>query len=145
SCVETQANPGCAALSQDSECRKGTMLGSTDDDLNLRCFNQRQRFGFSLLYPTERYVSGFGYGQVLDRAGQLVQNPLFHHGGVDRDRSLFTLAVIGGVPWQDLASTASLSSDTLDYLTADELTAKGRWPVILGNPENYVDPSDPFM
>jgi len=144
-CAETVPNPGCGALSDDSECRKGMTLDSADDDMNLRCFDQKRRFGFDLLYPTDRYVSGFGDGQVLNRAGKLVDNPLFHRGGVDRDRSLFTLAVIGGVPWQDLATTSSLTGDTLDYLTGDELASQKRWPIILGDPQNYVPPSDPFM
>jgi hypothetical protein len=123
----------------------GTTLPSADDDLNLRCLKQKERFGFSLLYSTDRYVSGFGDGLVPNRAGQLVPNPLFHRDGVDRDRSLFTLAVIGGVPWQDIATASSLTGNTLDYLTAEELASKNRWPVILGDPENYTDPSDPFM
>ena len=42
----------------------GVTLAGDDDNLNLRCFNQKQRFGIDLLYPTERYVSGFGDGTV---------------------------------------------------------------------------------
>ena len=145
SCAESVPNPGCRPTSEDSECAKGFTLPQADDDLNLRCFHQKERFGFSLLYPIERYVSGFGDGMVLNRQGQLVPNPLFHRDGVDRDRSLFTLAVIGGVPWQDIATTSSLTGDTLEYMTAEELTSKGRWQVILGSPATYAAPSDPFM
>jgi hypothetical protein len=145
SCAESVPNPGCSPMTEDSECAKGITLAAAEDDLNLRCFNQKQRFGFSLLYPIERYVSGFGDGMVLDRAGALTPNPLFHRDGVDRDRSLFTLAVIGGVPWQDLATASSLTGDTLEYMTAEELAEKKRWSVILGAPHNGVQPSDPFM
>jgi hypothetical protein len=145
SCAEASANAGCPAIQEDSECAKGTTLPAADDDLNLRCLKQKERYGFSLLYSTERYVSGFGDGTVPNRQGQLVPNPLFHRDGVDRDRSLFTLAVIGGVPWQDIATSSSLTGDTLEYMTAEELTSKGRWPVILGNLEGNVEPSDPFM
>ncbi len=145
SCAEAAPNQGCPPLAADSECMRGNTLPAADDDLNLRCFNQKQRFGFDLLYPTARYVSGFGDGQVLNRAGELVDNPLFHSGGVDRDRSLFTLAVIGGVPWQDIATTPSLTGDSLAFMTPAELTSKKRWPVILGNPAAFVPPSDPFM
>lgn len=145
SCAEVQAHTGCPVIAEDSECQKGTTLPSASDDLNLRCFNQKQRFGFDLLYSTDRYVSGFGDGKVLNRAGELVDNPLFHRDGIDRDRSLFTLAVIGGVPWQDIATTPSLTGDTLDFMTAAELASKKRWPVILGNPAANVAPSDPFM
>jgi hypothetical protein len=145
SCAEAGANAGCAPLAADSECIKGRDLAREDDNLNLRCFQQKQRFGFDLLYPTERYVSGFGDGTVPNRTGQQVPNPLFHRDGVDRDPSLFTLAVIGGVPWQDIATASSLTGDTLEYLSAEELASKQRWPVILGNPESNVEPSDPFM
>ncbi len=144
SCAETMPNPGCADLNNDPACVKGNTLTGADDDLNLRCFNQKQRFGFDLLYPTERYVGGFGDALVPNRAGALVQNPLFHRGAVNRDRSLFTLAVVAGVPWQDLATTSSLTGN-LDYLTGEELATQGRWSAILGDPAHNVVPSDPFM
>jgi hypothetical protein len=145
SCAEVKANAGCPEIGQDPECLKGNTLPVANDDLNLRCFHQKQRFGFELLYSTERYVSGFGDGLVPNRTGKLVPNPLFHRDGVDRDRSLFTLAVIGGVPWQDIATAGSLTGDTLEYLTAEELASKKRWSVILGDPDTFTDPSDPFM
>jgi hypothetical protein len=145
SCAELVANPSCPPVQEDSECLQGIMAPAAEDDLNLRCYRQKERFGFDLLYSTDRYVSGFGDGQVPNRAGELVDNPLFHSGGVDRDRSLFTLAVIGGVPWQDIATTPSLTGDTLEFMTAAELASKKRWPVILGNPAAFVAPSDPFM
>jgi hypothetical protein len=146
SCGEATAAPGCPAIATDAECQKGTTLSAQgDDDLNLRCWQQKRRFGFSLLYPLARYVSGFGGGTVRTRAGELVANPLFHRDGVDRDPSLFTLAVVGGVPWQDIATPASLTGDTLQYLTAAELTAQKRWQVIVGDPEQYVEPTDAFM
>lgn len=145
SCAESRTNAGCPDLAQDPECRKGVMLDASDDDLNLRCFHQKQRFGFDLLYSTQRYVGGFGDGTVPNRAGELVPNPLFHRGKVTRARSLFTLAVLAGVPWQDIASPGSLNGGTLEYLTAAELASKKRWTVILGDPENNVAPLDPFM
>jgi hypothetical protein len=145
SCGESTPKAGCGPIGQDSECLKGTYLAQADDDLNLRCLNQKQRFGFDLLYPVSRYASGFGDGEVQNRAGVTVPNPLFHQGAKNRDRSLFTLAVIGGVPWQDLATTASLTGDNLEYMTAAQLETSKRWPIILGDPDNYTAPSDPFM
>lgn len=145
SCAEQKANPGCPDIQADSECVKGNTLDTGSDDLNLRCWEQKRRFGFDLLYPTSRYVSGFGDGDVPDRNGQLVPNPLFHRGKVDRDRSLFTLSVIGGVPWQDLATTATLQGDTLEYMTSEQLTTAKRWATILGDPDHNVPPTDPFM
>ena len=135
SCGEVQAHAGCTPIAQDSECQKGITFIGTDDDLNLRCFNQKQRFSFDLPYSTDRYVSGFGDGQVLNRRGQLVDNPLFHRDGVDRDRSLFTLAVIGGVPWQDIATAPSLTPPgggapgTTQYMgRPTPLCASSPWP-----------------
>ena len=58
SCAEKTANAGCPALAGDSECTKGTNLAQADDDLNLRCWEQKRRFGFELLYPTGRYADG---------------------------------------------------------------------------------------
>jgi hypothetical protein len=145
SCGEATAHAGCGPIAEDSECVKGVTLPAEDDDMNLRCFDQKRRFGFDLLYPTARYVSGFGGGAVPDRAGNLVPNPLFHRDGQDRDPSLFTFAVVAGVPWQDLASTGSLNGGNLEYLAPSELTAQGRWSVILGDPQADVPPADPFM
>ena len=145
SCGESTPHAGCGPIREDTECVKGATLPAESDDLNLRCFEQKRRFGFELLYPTSRYVSGFGGGTVPDRDGNLVENPLFHRDGQDRDPSLFTLAVIGGVPWQDLASTGSLTGENLDYLTASQLVSQQRWPVILGDFQAYGAADDPFM
>ncbi|MES1182353.1 MAG: hypothetical protein ABUL60_00990 [Myxococcales bacterium] len=145
SCAETTPNAGCPPIGADSECQKGRTLAQADDDLNLRCFDQKRRFGFETLYPTSRYVNGFGAGSIRTRTAQLVANPLFHSNGVDRDPSLFTLAVVGGVPWQDLATDEALAGDALQYLTAAELNDKGRWPVILGDKSTDTPPIDPFM
>lgn len=140
SCVEAAPNPGCPALNTDSECQKGNVLPMADDDLNLRCWRQKQRFGFDMLYPIERYIGGFSGATVLDRAGNLVENPLFAGG---RDRSLFTLAVIGGLPWQDVA--AKQAPGVLVNFTAEELVQKGRWPHLIGDPATYTEPLDVFM
>jgi hypothetical protein len=50
---------------------------------------------------------------------------------------------IVGVPWQDVATPASLTSDAFDLLTPEELEAQGRWSMILPSPGE--DPEDPFM
>lgn len=146
SCGEVTPNEGCPAIDSDPECQKGNYLNPAagEDELNLRCYKQKERFGFDMLYPLQRYVSGFGDGTVLDRQGQLVANPLFKAGG-GRDRSLFTLVVLGGVPWQDLATEATLTGSSLTYLTPQQLTAQDRWSVFLGDPASYVEPTDPFM
>jgi hypothetical protein len=57
------------------------------------------------------------------------------------------LAGIIGVPWQDIADDQSLAGPGLRYLTAGQLSERGRWDVILGDPsaDPPVPPSDPFM
>ena len=47
------------------------------DAANLRCWNQKKRFGVDMLYPLRRYVDGLTQTKVYDRNGFLVQNPLF--------------------------------------------------------------------
>jgi hypothetical protein len=152
SCGEEEANDGCPALSSDAECAKGKTFGQDtgEDDLNLRCWEQKRRFGFELLYPTSRYSSALREPLIRDRDGNEVLNPLFAPKGDKpaRDRNLVFLAGLVGVPWQDIADEASLQSpDTLRYLTAEQIQAQGRWEMILGDPKASppVLPTDPLM
>jgi len=152
SCAEGKANDGCPAISSDSECVKSTTLAGGEDDLNLRCWQQKRRFGFELLYPTSRYSSGLRDRLIYNRANKLVGNPLFaaSNGKTARDQGLVFLAGIVGVPWQDIADSDSLSGDGLRYLTEAELESQGRWSVILGtsNAGTYdapIPPTDPLM
>jgi hypothetical protein len=144
SCASNEAGGppnGCSTLAADPVCSLGTNYAAGDDNLNLRCFQQKRRFGFDLLWPLSRYVNGLSLATVLNRAGEPVDNPLFAGG---RDPSMVMLTVISGVPWQDIAIDPDPSAD-LDFLTTEQLTAQGRWPIIVGDVGNYVDPLDPFM
>ena len=117
------------------------------DAPNVRCFNNKKRFGVDLLYPTQRYVDALTRTQIIDgRTGELVDNPLFRSQGKSRlvDRVFF--AGIVGVPWQDIATEESLdpnNPDRMRYLTSSELgqpldaadqNSPNRWDVILGSP-----------
>jgi hypothetical protein len=140
---------GCPDPKQDAQCRLGD-FGSQDDDLNLRCWQQKRRFGIDFLYPTTRYSDALKSSFVTpSEAGKPAQNPLFAapDGLLPRDRSLVYLAGIVGVPWQDIADEQSLNGPGLRYLTATELADRGRWDVILGDPSGVpaLAPSDPFM
>jgi len=156
--------PGCTALDQDAICKDKAATAqyrtwdSDNDSLNLRCYNQHQRFGFDLLYPTSRYVNALASKTIALQSDSriVVTNPLYDATGTDkapRDPSLVFLAGIVGVPWQDIADDASLTGPGLTYLTAQELLDKGRWPVLLGAPGTPgkegepapVPPTDPFM
>jgi hypothetical protein len=151
SCGEAQANAGCPALASDSECVKGNTYGSgtVEDDLNLRCFEQKRRFGFDLLHPVERYVSGITAPQVPERTGELVPNPIYvaRKGAPPRAADQVLLMGMVGVPWQDVATPASLEGDELEFLSESGLLPPERWAVILGDPtaDPPVLPSDPFM
>jgi hypothetical protein len=159
SCAQRETSPpaGCVSLSSDSVCSKvpiGQQYATYDtlhDSQNLRCFNQRQRFGFDLLYETSRYVQALSASTLplQSSPATVVRNPLFtgDPGKPVRDPSLVFLAGIVGVPWQDVADNASESGPGLVYLTAKELVADGRWSGLLGDPTASppVPPSDPFM
>jgi hypothetical protein len=154
SCAQNESAPpsGCASLANDPVCA-GAPAGTYNtwdnlhDSLNLRCFHQQQRFGFDLLYPTTRYSAGLSALLIPNNAGTLVKNPLFYDssGVQTRSPTLVTFSAMVGVPWQDLATNASLAGGKLQYLDAAALGAQGRWPLFLGNPRSFVDAQDPLM
>ena len=162
SCAQNEASPpsGCMPLSQDPVCM-GAAANSyntwdtANDSLNLRCYNQKQRFGFDLLYPTSRYVNALtAQTLVLESDGKTVKtNPLYDpgtSGKAPRDPSLVFLAGLVGVPWQDISTPDSLTGAGLTYLNATQLLQQGRWTQLLGTPNEGtttppVPPTDPFM
>jgi hypothetical protein len=147
-----QASPGCPA---DPTCTTNPTLNDAgEDDINLRCFDQKRRFGIDFLYGIDRYTMALTSATVPTRDGSLVPNPIFSDldptDGVTtiRDPGLVVIAGIVGVPWQDVArNPADLSQG---YKTAEELAQPvngggDAWSVILGDPANYVAPTDPHM
>jgi len=164
SCAQNEGTPpsGCGALKEDANCKTVVSPApyatwdALHDSLNLRCYNQHQRFGFDLLYDTSRYVNALKSTTIRlqSDSSKIVTNPLYDSAGSDkapRDPSLVFLAGIVGVPWQDIADEASLADPkALNYLTAKELAEKDRWKVLLGDPHPTgggvpVPPTDPFM
>ncbi|MFO0761931.1 MAG: hypothetical protein U0359_36160 [Byssovorax sp.] len=140
-----QTPQGCA---DDPTCN-GVPLSDLEDDINLRCWDQKRRFGIDFMYPVDRYVQGLSSPTIPNRAGDLVPNPLFTNpgGGAARDPGLVVLAGIVGVPWQDIArNPADLSQG---FKNAQELATsqngKTSWDVILGDPATYTPPADPLM
>jgi hypothetical protein len=149
SCAVSESTPpsGCAPLSGDPACQDDA-LSPEEDAPNLRCWDQKRRFGFDLLYPIDRYVNGLTSTQVPDASGALVSNPLFapRNDRPGRHPSRVVLAGIVGVPWQDIATEESLSAPAdLTFLSPAELREKERWDMILGDPKKGVLPSDPLM
>ena len=145
SCLAAPA-PGCPEPASDLAC--AAPKPAEGDNSNLRCFDQRRRFGFDLLYPLSRYLDGLTRERVpsrrLDARGQpqQVRNPIFPPGG--RRREQVFLAGIVGVPWQDLATAESLAPDApLEYLSGAELVAQDRWALLLGDPGDASRPPAP--
>lgn len=158
SCGITGASNNCPPIASDANCLAGR--DRSTDAANLRCFDQKRRFGFDLLYPIERYVAGLTDPTVADTHRcdannncPVVTNPLYDVRGAPspRDKSLVFFAGIVGVPWQDIATAESLAdAEKLEYMTAPELTAANRWDVIVGRrPTPRTDPPipplDPLM
>jgi hypothetical protein len=148
-CV-AQAPEGCVASGADPACQSanGGYLADEEDSTNLRCWENKRRFGYDFLFPTSRYVDGLTQLEVpLRSTGGTAPNPLFAAGpdGRRRERDSVYLAGIVGVPWQDLADEASLAGGGLRYLTAKELTKSHRWDALVGDSATSTPPTDPFM
>jgi hypothetical protein len=152
-CWTSPNDPGCGPCvtgDADPGCSQGIPYEAADDPPSLRCYRQKQRFGIDLLYPTSRCIEALTQEQIDPRFSRdLVPNPIFAWGlgGVPpRGRADVFLAGIVGVPFQDIATADTLNDPrALRYMTAFQLADSGRWDVILGNPEEAVEPTDPFM
>ncbi len=145
------AVPGCPDPTSDPSCMMGSYQPG-EDNTNLRCYDQKRRFGFDLLYPTQRYVDGLweltvpsripNNPKAVDQSNR-VPNPIYA-GTPQRDRSLVFLAGIVGVPWQDVADKATIPDGAaLKYLTYQEMVNEGRWDMILGANDGKNPPAPP--
>lgn len=131
---------GCQPPSEDAACQRVSVyLDPLEDSLNLRCWDQKRRFGYDFLYPTSRYVDALTKPTVLDRQMNVAPNPLFSGTTPGRGPKLISLTTLVGVPWQDVAVSPT---GALTLQTAEQLAQNGRWGVILG--DDGV-PGDPFM
>jgi len=147
-----------------SGCAQKSTLTVEEDPSNLRCFHNKQRFGIDFLYPIERYTIALTQpripdphvGDGTDSNAAQVENPIFSDlnktGDPIRDKSLVFIAGIVGVPWQDISvSPGDLSGGFKDDVQMNAATIdvngskKTTWQVILGDPDNFVDPDDPHM
>lgn len=138
--------PGCTPLGADPACKLPPYM-ETEDPLDLRCYDQKRRFGIDLLEPVEKYVRGLTALTVIDRHGQERENPLFARrtAAFPRETNQVFLAGIVGVPWQSIATADSLTGPGLRYLRAKELAEQNRWDLILGDPSAGRLPTDPHM
>ena len=120
-----------------------------EDALNLRCFEQKRRFGLDLLYPVNRYANALSKAKICPQNADLscaagdtpVANPLFAGG---RSPTLVSATVITGVPWEDIARNPA-STQNVSFMSGLELASKNRFNMIAGNPASYKAPTDPLM
>jgi hypothetical protein len=155
-CTSCGQSPGVGCDTSADDC--SGPLEAADDHVNLRCFDQKRRFGIDFLWPIDRYVTGLTASEVTDRYGNVVPNPLLR----DRDPSRVVLTTIVGVPWQDVARRDGSGSPDLlagldaagqlagGFMNGAELQQNGVWEVILGDPLQYHTdagalPDDPLM
>lgn len=133
--------PGCAP---DPTCgAQGTPSAAKyemfEDSPNLRCWDQKRRYGVEFRYPTERYTNALTQLSIdpsqpdLAAAGGGVPNPLFAGG---RSPELVSFTAIVGVPWQDLAQNPSNAASPVK--TSSQMEADGSWAYLL-------EGVDPFM
>ncbi|MDX2051460.1 MAG: hypothetical protein SFV15_03655 [Polyangiaceae bacterium] len=154
-CGPVAADPNCTP---DAANNNSLALKAADDPANLRCFNQKKRFGLDLLYPTERYVYALQSETLPDPSDptgmKKIKNPIYDDPSKTapfiRGPELVFLAGIVGVPWQDIADDASLTGTGLKYKTWTELSVKDAagatvWDDILGVPNTGLNPKDPLM
>ncbi len=152
-CCRSCATTRSAECPAEEACDSWGRLNVANDQVNLRCWDHKRRFGMEFLYPVSRYVNGLTALEVPGRDGAMHKNPLYFSGDdpnlAGRGLELVFLAGIVGVPWQDL--TEDPAAEGLKYLSAEELTKKGRWADILGEPKGAsaggkpVPPGDAFM
>jgi hypothetical protein len=147
------ADGPCQATSEHLENR----LPEAADATNLRCFDQKRRFGLDFLYPPQRYVNALSALRLCPSNPTLaiegcpstpLDNPLFAGGRVPG--SVY-LAGIVGVPWQAIAADRDeagleLAEDVLRFKTAQEL-GRSDWDAILGEPTASPPrpPGNPLM
>ncbi len=165
-CADDPSSPDCMScwdVEPESDEACNTAFNEHSDPLNLRCWDQKRRFGRSYLHPIRRYLDGLTKTTMEDGA----LNPVFctpSARGSDASRcsrplrsaSDIVLMGIVGVPWQRLARdpndisegyrpTEQLSWTKADFEKSGE-TPPGSledsstiWDLILGktDPESF--------
>ena len=171
-------NPdGCA--SDEATCGAQGTAGAnryntqaSEDHPNLRCYEQKRRYGVDFLYPVKRYVNAFQQAKIdttqrdlsVSDPNKAVRNPIFDDlsgaGVAVRDPGLVFVAGIVGVPWQYLARGCK-AGEVCDgappdlafgFKSFNELAQStaldGSTPLLdalVGDPDGHIPPADPFM
>jgi hypothetical protein len=74
SCAFIKGDPTFAARCPNDGVGTKGFLDPSNDQINVRFFNQKQRFGVFVGYPTSRYVRGLSKGSVPDSAHEHDKN-----------------------------------------------------------------------
>jgi len=143
-CCTSCALPTPVGCSADPACENQPKYSAVEDQPNLKCFDQKRRYGIDFHYPMGRYVNALS-SELIDPAAPnfdptegTIQNPLF---AGDRQPGHVVFTAITGVPWQDLATDASDPASPLK--SSAQMEADGSWGWLTG--ENGGAPLDPFM
>jgi hypothetical protein len=144
-CGRTDPPPGCMPPKDDPACKRPAATIS-EDAPNLRCFNQKKKYGQDFLYPVQRYIDGFGKTKIRKRNGEVTDNPLFSDLTCKqgtacqpvRDESLVFVAGITGVPWQLIAKNPN--DLKAGYKSAKDIQAENLWADLVGDPDNPNGP-----
>ncbi len=131
-----QADPLCGVQGSGA----ATKYSPAEDQANLRCWEQKRRYGVDFLFPVERYENALSETMIAPDAPDLsvgptggVPNPLFAGG---RSPELVSLTAVVGVPWQDLVADPTNPDSRLK--STSEMEDDGTWSLI-------VQGGDPFM
>jgi hypothetical protein len=154
-CAKDINDPCCKSCGQaagncpaDPNCN----ITGPEDLANLRCWEQKRRFGIDFSYPVDRYVQALTSAQIADAKGNLFANPIFTDlsgkGGAVRDPGLVFFQGIVGVPWQDLArdpKDLGKGFKSAAELATPVAKAASVWDLVVGDPDKGVKPLDPLM
>jgi hypothetical protein len=169
-CEDDPNDECCKSCKQntDGKCDAGgacvdgenTFYSAVEDSANLRCYNQKQRYGVNFLYPVQRYINAFTQTSIdpgakdyfAEDPDKAETNPLFKDLSADqsavsiRSPDLVFVAGIVGVPWQAIArrNEAGDPDLTLGFKRASELK-KEELDAMIGDPDKNEPPTDPFM
>lgn len=133
SCQQAQ-KAGCPSL--ETECTAPT----PNDELNLRCWDQKRRLGIDFLYPVDRYVAALR-SKTIDHDDESLVNALFADG--TRSTKQVHFLTLGGAPPGYL--TEMNADGTTRNLSNAELASSDLWAQLVGDPSSYKPPQDPFM
>lgn len=139
-CCTSCGIPTPAGCAPDPSCEDMPRYSHEEDHQNLKCWDQKRRYGVDFRFPMERYVNALSAVQIDPSQPSfvgvnLVDNPLFAEG---RHPSQVSMLVVGGLPWQDTVQDPSDAASPTR--TAEQLSAAGAWDWLTGSV-----PGDPFV